>query len=98
MRNLPLDQSTTGLTQIPPCRHRAELEDTRQLYLATIAEHPGCMRRLSVSGVQPRAVGRAFNSLTPAETKTGPKMLHRKGLVRSLTTFSTASVISGRSE
>src|SRR5262249_36481197 len=81
--------------RIPPCRHRAELEDTRQLYLATIAEHPGCMRRLSVSGVQPRAVGRAFNSLTPAETKTGPKMLHRKGLVRSSTTFSTASVRLG---
>jgi Transposase DDE domain len=44
--------------EIPPRRHRAELEDTRQLYLAAIAEHPSCMRRLSVSGVQPRTVGR----------------------------------------
>jgi len=38
----------SGARRIPPRRHRAELEDTRQLYLAAIAEHPSCMRRLSV--------------------------------------------------
>src|SRR5262249_38621341 len=83
--------------RIPPCRHRAELEDTRHLYLATIAEHPGCMRRLSVRGAQPRAGGRAFNSLTPPAPKTGRKMLHRKGLVSALTTMSPAPVASGHS-
>src|SRR5262249_36237027 len=56
--------------RIPPCRHRAELEDTGQLYLAAIAEHPSCMRRLSVSGVQPTAVG-AFNSLTGIKCSIG---------------------------
>jgi len=36
----------------------AIVQDTRQLYLAAVAEHPSCMRRLSVSGVQSRTVGR----------------------------------------
>src|SRR5262249_9740149 len=45
---------------IPPCRHRAELEDTRQLYLATFAERPCRMRRMSVSGVQPRQLDAGF--------------------------------------
>ena len=47
-------QDLSGARRVPPCRHRAELEDTRQLYLAAVAEHPSCMRRLSVSGVQPQ--------------------------------------------
>src|SRR5262249_45486214 len=45
-----------SMRRIPFRRHRAELEDTRQPYLAAIAEYPSCMRRLSVSGVQ--AIGR----------------------------------------
>jgi hypothetical protein len=35
--------------------HRAELEDTRQLYLAAIAEHPGCMRPDGRSEPAPQA-------------------------------------------
>src|SRR5262249_55866356 len=69
-----------------------------QLYLAAIAGHPSCMRRLSISGVRwtPRLTRQHRQKRNEDRDKNRPKMLHRKGLVRSSTTFSTASVKSGK--
>jgi hypothetical protein len=55
------------------------------------------MRRLSISGVRwtPRLTRQHRQKRNEDRDKNRPKMLHRKGLVRSSTTFSTASVTLG---
>jgi hypothetical protein len=55
------------------------------------------MRRLSISGVRwtPRLTRQHRQKRNEDRDKNRPKMLHRKGLVRSSTTFSTASVKIG---
>src|SRR6266446_2824030 len=83
-----------------PRRHRAELEDPCQPYLAAVAEYTGCMRCLSVTGVQRAAsVGRLAPVLTERKTKNATKTDSQKrkwwDSPSSSVTFSTASVKPG---